>query len=123
MALKISQTSGRIAMGSNVNLCTPRMILVPEDRWNWLRQLEKDMPALLEKAKEDERKEALERLHKRDKDQPELARKRAMKRYNLNKEEIKQRRREAYQRKKEAKLVANSPAVSSPGEEKSPDHQ
>lgn len=111
---------GRIAMGSNVNLCMPRMVLVAEEELARLRQLEKDLPVLLEKAKEDERKEALNRLHKRDKDQPELARKRAMKRYNLNKEGIKQQRREAYRRKKEAKLAANSPGVSSPGEEKSP---
>lgn len=81
-----------------------------------LRKLKEDLPILLEKAKEEERKDALHRLHQRDKENPEIARKRAMKRYTLNKEEINAKRREAYKLKKpHGSPDSSSPENNSPG--------
>jgi hypothetical protein len=77
-------------------------ITIPKDEYEELLKLKADLPAMLEKAKEDEQKEALVRLHQRDKENPEGARKRALKRYNRNKDEINAKRREAYKAKKEA---------------------
>jgi hypothetical protein len=77
-------------------------ITIPKDEYEELLKLKADLPAMLEKAKEEEQKEALVRLHRRDKENPEGARKRALKRYNRNKDEINAKRREAYKAKKEA---------------------
>lgn len=87
-----------------------------------LRKLEEDLPALLEAAREEERKNALIRLHQRDKENPELARARALKRYNLNKEEINAKRREAYRLKKEMDQTPGVP-LSVKSETISPDSQ
>ncbi len=85
---------------------TEEMVLVSKAELERLRKLETDMPVMLEKAKEEEQKEALVRLHQRDKENPEGARKRALKRYNRNKDEINAKRREAYKAKKEALKTA-----------------
>jgi hypothetical protein len=91
-------------------------INVPKAEWEELRKLKEELPSLLEKAKEEERKDALHRLHQRDKENPEIARKRAMKRYTLNKEEINAKRREAYKLKKTQSAPDSfSPENNSPG--------
>jgi hypothetical protein len=82
------------------------MITIPKEEYEELLKLKADLPAMLEKAKEEEQKEALVRLHQRDKENPEGARKRALKRYNRNKDEINAKRREAYKAKKEALKTA-----------------
>ncbi len=84
------------------------MITIPKEEYEELLKLKTDLPAMLEKAKEDEQKEALVRLHQRDKENPEGARKRALKRYNRNKDEINAKRREAYKAKKEALKASTS---------------
>ena len=87
-------------------------VVIAKEELERLRKLEADLPALLEKAKADEAKDALNRLHQRDKENPELARQRANNRYKLKKEEINAKRREAYQRKKQC---ASSGEDNSPG--------
>jgi hypothetical protein len=81
-------------------------ITIPKEEYEELLKLKADLPAILEKAKEEEQKEALVRLHQRDKENPEGARKRALKRYNRNKDQINAKRREAYKAKKEALKTA-----------------
>lgn len=100
------------------SMSTPKMILVSEEELAELRKLKEDLPEIIEKAKEEERKEALERLHRRDKENPEAARERALKRYNRNKDEINAKRREAYQLKKSQK----TPGVSFLVESENPSH-
>ena len=82
---------------------SPKMVLVSEVELEELRKLKEQLPAIVEKAKVEERKDALVRLHQRDKENPEAARERAIKRYTRNKEEINTKRREAYKLKKAAK--------------------
>ena len=90
-------------------------VTVPKAEWEELQRLKEELPTLLVQAKEEEARDILHRLHQRDKENPELARKRAQKRYAHNKDEILAKRREAYKRKKEAAGRASSP------EEKTPD--
>ena len=87
-------------------------VVVSKAELEELRRLKAELPSLLEKAKEEERKDALVRLHKRDKENPEGARQRAKRLYDLKKDEIKAKRRDAYQRKKAAK-AAEAAAASS----------
>ena len=79
------------------------MVLVSEAELAELRKLKEDLPAIIERAKEEDRKNALHRLHQRDKENPETARQRAKKAYERNKKEILAKRRELYQRKKAEK--------------------
>lgn len=97
-------------------MSTSKMILVSEEELAELRKLKEDLPGIIEKTKEEERKDALFRLHQRDKENPEAARERALKRYNRNKDEINAKRREAYQLKKSQK----TPGVSFLGESENP---
>lgn len=83
---------------------TSEMITVPKETLERLLKLEADLPGLLEAAKAEERRNALERLHLRDKEDPMLARKRAKKRYMAQKDVINAQRREAYKAKKEKKV-------------------
>ncbi len=92
------------------------MVLVAKTALEELRKLKEELPALLEKAKADEAKDALHRLHQRDKENPEGHRERSKKRYELKKDEILAKRREAYKAKKAAKSVVSSAiAEHSPG--------
>lgn len=88
-----------------------------------LRKLKADLPAIIDKAKEEERNNALVRLHQRDKENPEAARQRAKRLYDLKKDEIKAKRRAAYQRKKAANATSESGSSehASSLEEKTPD--
>lgn len=83
-------------------------VIVSKAELEELRKLKADLPAIINKAKEDERKDALTRLHQRDRENPEMARERAIKRYNRNKDEINAKRREAYRLKKEAEAARGS---------------
>jgi hypothetical protein len=85
------------------------MVWVSEVELQELRALKEQLPAILENAKLEERKDALVRLHQRDKENPVAARERALKRYYRNKEEINTRRREIYRLKK-----LETPGVSLP---------
>jgi hypothetical protein len=90
------------------------IVMISKKELERLQKLEADLPAMLEAAKEEERKDALTRLHQRDKENPDAARARAIKRYNRNKDEINAKRREAYHLKK-----SKTPGVSlSVGNEK-----
>ncbi len=91
---------------AKTSMADKEMITIPKEEYEELLKLKADLPAMLEKAKEEEQKEALVRLHQRDKENPEGARKRALKRYNRNKDEINAKRREAYKAKKEALKTA-----------------
>ncbi len=77
-------------------------ITVSRMEWERLKQLEADLPALLDAARKQERSDALARLHQRDKENPEAHRLRSKRRYELKGDAIKAQRREAYRRKKEA---------------------
>jgi hypothetical protein len=77
-----------------------------------LRKLKADLPAILEATREQERKDAITRLHQRDKENPEAAKKRSKKHYMLNKEAVNAKRREAYHKKK-AEQAAMTPEGSS----------
>jgi hypothetical protein len=68
------------------------MVLIPKKELERLRKIELDLPVVIEQAKMEERKDALVRLHQRDKENPEQARERAKKYYHLHKDEIKARR-------------------------------
>ncbi len=98
-------------------MATPNMILVSEEELLALRKLKEDLPGIIEKAKEEERKDALLRLHQRDKENPDAAKARYKKHYNLNKEAVNAKRCEAYHRKKQA----ITPGVRPTPVEKTPD--
>lgn len=101
-------------------MATPKMVLVSEEELvelMELRKLKEDLPGILEKAKEEERKDALVRLHQRDKENPEAAKARSKKHYTLNKDAVNAKRREAYHRKKQA----ITPGVRPTPVEKTPD--
>ncbi len=92
------------------------MVLVSKAELEELRKLKEDLPAIIEKAKAEEAKDALHRLHQRDKENPEGHRERSKKHYELKKDEILAKRREAYKAKKAAKLeVSSAIAEKSPG--------
>ncbi len=99
-------------------MATSNMILVSAEELAELRKLKEDLPGIIEKAKEEERKDALARLHQRDKENPEAAKARYKKHYNINKEAVNAKRREAYHRKKQA----TTPGVRPTPVEKTPDH-
>ncbi len=88
-------------------------VIISKKEFERLQKLEADLPAMLEAAKEEERKDALTRLHQRDKENPEAAKKRYKKHYNLNKDAVNAKRREAYRLKKEANLAKT---IQSPGD-------
>jgi hypothetical protein len=76
-------------------------VLVPIERLRALEALETEM--LTKKTAEEHDADRFKMLRERDKANPELASKRALKYYEANKEEINARRREAYKAKKAAK--------------------
>lgn len=84
------------------------VIMVPSQEWERLKQLEADLPGLLESAKKQERLDALRRLHQRDKENPEAHRLRSKRRYELKGDAIRTKRREAYRRKKEVAREATT---------------
>jgi hypothetical protein len=96
------------------------MITVPRAEFEELIKLKQDLPTIIEQAKLDERKDALVRLHQRDKENPEQHRMRSKRLYELKKEEIKAKRRESYRLKKEAAAAAKLPGVRSANAEVSP---
>ena len=59
-------------MGSNVNLCVPRMITVPQEEWNRLKQLEIELPAMLEKARQEGGMDRLKVLNEKRKENPDI---------------------------------------------------
>ena len=66
-------------------------------------KLKEDLPALIAQAKLDRDRENLEKLHDRDRENPEQHRERSKRLYNLKKDEILAKRREAYRIKKQGK--------------------
>ncbi len=78
-------------------------VTIPRNEYDELLKLKEELPAIIEKAKLDRDKENLAKLTQRHKDNPEKYRELAKRRYELKKDEILAKRREAYQRKKEAK--------------------
>lgn len=87
-------------------MSSTKMVLVSEAELEELRKLKEDLPSIVEKAKLEERKDALIRLHQRDKEHPEGHSKRNAKWYQQNKDEINARRRE------KRKLAKENPPVS-----------
>jgi hypothetical protein len=76
------------------------LITIPKAEWERLQKIEADLPALLEKTKQERDKERLQELSQRNKENPEEQRKKALKRYYRSKDEINAKRREAYKKKK-----------------------
>jgi hypothetical protein len=76
-------------------------VLVPIERLRALEALETELPSIINKAKQEEKKERLAKLHERD---PEVHRKHMLEYYHEHKEEINAKRRERRLKKKEAEL-------------------
>jgi hypothetical protein len=87
-------------------------VTVSADRLKALEELEAALPSLIAKAKEDAlaeaKKNALEKLHEKQKTDPKAHSDSVLKKYHEKKEEINARRRAAYQAKKAA--LANPPS-------------
>jgi hypothetical protein len=83
----------------------PGNVIVSAERLAELERIERELPTIIAKAKEDGIKEHNESrfklLHDKQKENPEPNRKRVLSNYHKNKEEINARRREAYRKKKE----------------------
>lgn len=84
-------------------------IVVPKAEWDALVALRDSLPSLLQQAKLDRDKENLARLTQMHKENPERHREQSRKRYNMKKDEILAKKREAYRLKKEAKAAAALP--------------
>ena len=80
----------------------PANVLVSAERLAELERLEKDLPAIIAKAKEEAHKERFDKLRERDKENPEEHTKRTMKWYEKNREEINAKRREKRRLAREA---------------------
>lgn len=78
---------------------SPKMVLVSEEELERLRRLEADLPAIVEKVRNETTKERFKDLQ--SKDTPEKVRDRANKYYMLHKEEINAKRREKRKQQKE----------------------
>ncbi len=94
------------------SMADSELVTIPRAELERLQKLEAELPSIIVKAKEEESKDALNRLHQRDKENPELARQRATNRYKLKKDEINAKRREAYKQKK---MGSSSPENKNPG--------
>ena len=99
------------------------MVLVSKAELERLRKLEADMPAIIEKAKHEGGMDRLKVLNQRNKENPELHRQKSKEYYELKKDKILAKRREAYKLKKAAQAAkpADSPGRSSDRTENSPD--
>jgi hypothetical protein len=78
------------------------MVLVAKEELERLQKIANEMPAVIDKVKQERDKERLKELSQRHKENPEEHRQKALKRYYKNKEEINAKRREAYKLKKES---------------------
>ena len=90
----------------------PANVIITAERLAELERLEKEIPTIIEKAKEEANQERFLKLREHDKENPEKHSKRTLKWYETHKEEINARRREKYKQKKAA---AASSAAKSPG--------
>lgn len=95
-------------------------ITVSRAEWERLRRLEAELPAMLEKAQEEGGMNRLKILNQQRKENPEEHRRKSKERYELKKDQILAKRREAYRLKKEAAKTSQTPGVSSDRPEKSP---
>lgn len=102
------------------NLCTPRMALVAEEELDRLRirdaelrTLEAELPAMLEKARQEGGVDRLKILHQKQRENPEKHREMCRRQYQQNKEKINAKRREAYRLKKGGMKISQAPGVSS----------
>jgi hypothetical protein len=80
------------------------LVTIPRAELERLQKLEAELPLIIEKAKEEGGMGRLKLLHEKQKENPEKHREKAMKRYNLKKEEINAKRREAYRLKKSGEI-------------------
>jgi Zn-dependent metalloprotease len=71
-------------------------VIVPLERLKQLEALEADLPNIIAKAKKDRDAERLQLLHAKQKENPEPNKKRVLKNYHKNKDEINAKRREKY---------------------------
>jgi membrane protein involved in colicin uptake len=83
------------------------MVLVEKAELDRLRAIVNEMPAVIERVKQERDKERLKELSQRHKENPEQHRQNALNRYYKNKEEINAKRREAYKKKKAAEQTAS----------------
>jgi hypothetical protein len=81
-------------------------VIVSAERLAELERLERELPTIIAKAKEEAHKERFDKLRERDKENPELHTKRVMKHYELHKDEINAKRREKRRLAREAKNLA-----------------
>lgn len=90
----------------------PANVIITAKRLAELERLEKEMPTIIAKAKEEANHERFLKLREHDKEHPDKHSKRTLKWYETHKEEINARRREKYKQKK---TVAAAEAAKSPG--------
>jgi hypothetical protein len=81
-------------------------VIVSAERLAELERLERELPAIIAKAKEEAHKERFNKLRQRDKENPELHTKRVMKHYDLHKDEINAKRREKRRLAREVETAA-----------------
>ena len=86
-------------------------VIVSAERLAELERLERELPTIIAKAKEEANKERFDKLHQRDKENPGAACQRALKYYEQHKEEINAKRREKYKMKKAESKTAETPGV------------
>jgi hypothetical protein len=89
----------------------PGNVIVSAERLAELERLERELPTIIAKAKEDANKERFDKLREHDKEHPEQHLKRVMKHYELHKDEINAKRREKRRLIREAKEAAKTPGV------------
>ncbi len=99
------------AYSKTPSMADTELVTVTRAELEELRKLKADLPAIIAQAKEEENKDALKKLHQRDKENPEKHRARALKSYERNKDAINAKRREAYKRKVADKKAKESVAL------------
>ena len=80
----------------------PGNVIVSAERLAELERIERELPTIIAKAKEEAHKERFDKLRERDKANPELHTQRTMKWYEKNRDEINAKRREKRQMAREA---------------------
>jgi hypothetical protein len=93
------------------------LVLISKAELDELRKLKEDLPAIIEKTRNERDTERMKALTQRHRENPEQHREQSKKRYDLKKDEINAKRREAYKLKKAA---AGSPGPSSDRSDDSP---
>ncbi len=88
--------------------------IVPTERLRALEALEAELPAIIQKAKEDFKKEQIDALRMRDKENPKAHVARTAQWKREHRDEYNAKRREQYKRKRDAEKSATAGGAGSP---------